>query len=315
MQYNQELFVYPFQWFIKIDSVSREPFCYRPKSGCKSIRFPLLFHKFVDGLAKIVDGIFISGCHCIHNAVPHVILQNHLAGIVQSTAYRGQLNQHFRTVVTFFHHPLYLFQMADGPGQTIDNGFLILMDMAMAVGSTFSMLMQMLLHVTLKFRQDIRPFPTHKYIHYTQFPKTPQALPGDIPTKIKTLTYGLFLYIIMQKRQRRIHPMHEHHHHEHHHHHDHDHDHHHHHDHDHGCSGSCQGCASQCEHTPMEELMALMKYMVGHNAAHAKELADLAGQLQQLGNHAAYEQVMAAVSDFEKGNMRLSMVLASVEAK
>ena len=58
-----------------------------------------------------------------------------------------------------------------------------------------------------------------------------------------------------------------------------------------------------------------MKYMVGHNAAHAKELADLAGQLQQLGNHAAYEQVMAAVSDFEKGNMRLSMVLASVEAK
>lgn len=105
--------------------------------------------------------------------------------------------------------------------------------------------------------------------------------------------------------------MHEHHHHEHHHH---DHDHHEH-PHDHGCSGSCQGCASQCEHTPMEELMALMKYMAGHNAAHAKELADLAGQLQKIGNHAAYEQVMAAVSDFEKGNMRLSMVLASMEAK
>ena len=105
--------------------------------------------------------------------------------------------------------------------------------------------------------------------------------------------------------------MHEHHHHEHHHH---EHDHHEH-PHDHGCSGSCQGCASQCEHTPMEELMALMKYMAGHNAAHAKELADLAGQLQKIGNHAAYEQVMAAVSDFEKGNMRLSMVLASMEAK
>ena len=103
--------------------------------------------------------------------------------------------------------------------------------------------------------------------------------------------------------------------HEHHHHHDHDHDHHHHHDHDHGCTGSCQGCASQCEHTPMEELMALMKYMVGHNASHAKELADLAGQLEKLGNRMAYEQVMAAVSDFEKGNMRLSMVLASIETK
>ena len=109
--------------------------------------------------------------------------------------------------------------------------------------------------------------------------------------------------------------MHDHHHHEHHHHHDHDHHDHHHHDHDHGCSGSCQGCASQCEHTPMEELMALMRYMVGHNASHARELADLAGQLEKLGNRMAYEQVMAAVSDFEKGNMRLSMVLASIETK
>ena len=65
----------------------------------------------------------------------------------------------------------------------------------------------------------------------------------------------------------------------------------------------------------MEELMALMKYMVGHNASHAKELADLAGQLEKLGNRMAYEQVMAAVSDFEKGNMRLSMVLASLDIK
>ena len=110
-------------------------------------------------------------------------------------------------------------------------------------------------------------------------------------------------------------PGHHHDHEHHHHHHDHDHDHHHHHDHDHGCSGSCQGCASQCEHSPMEELMALMKYMAGHNAAHAKELADLAGQLEKLGNRMAYEQVMAAVSDFEKGNMRLSMVLASLDIK
>jgi hypothetical protein len=65
----------------------------------------------------------------------------------------------------------------------------------------------------------------------------------------------------------------------------------------------------------MEELMALMKYMVGHNAAHAKELADLAQQLEKAGSHTAFEQVMAAVSDFEKGNMRLSVVLSSLEAK
>ena len=95
--------------------------------------------------------------------------------------------------------------------------------------------------------------------------------------------------------------------------HEHLHDHGHTHSHSHECGGSCQGCASQCEHTPMEELLALMNYMVGHNAAHAKELADLASQLEKAGSHAAYEQVMAAVSDFEKGNMRLSMVLASLK--
>ena len=124
--------------------------------------------------------------------------------------------------------------------------------------------------------------------------------------------------------------MHEHHHHHHdhdcgcghdHHHHDHDHchehehdhchDHDHHHDHDCGCG--CGGCGSHCEHSPMEELVALMKYMVGHNAAHAKELADLATKLQEAGSPTAFEQVMAAVSDFEKGNMRLSMVLAALD--
>ena len=97
------------------------------------------------------------------------------------------------------------------------------------------------------------------------------------------------------------------------HHHDHSHDHGHSHDHASPCAGGCGSCATPCEHTPMEELMALMKYMVGHNASHARELAQLAGQFQSIGNNAAYEQVMAAVSDFEKGNMRLSVVLASLD--
>jgi len=103
------------------------------------------------------------------------------------------------------------------------------------------------------------------------------------------------------------------------HNHDHAHEHPHHHEeghtHSHGCAGSCAGCAGGCEHTPMDELLALMKYMIGHNAAHARELADLAIQLEKAGSHVAYEQVMAAVSDFEKGNMRLSAVLASLNIK
>ena len=119
--------------------------------------------------------------------------------------------------------------------------------------------------------------------------------------------------------------------HEHCHCHDHDHDHPHTHEHLHehgtehthshecGCGhdhhhdhGHCHSCGGHCEHTADEELKALMKYMIGHNAAHAKELAQLATKLQETGNRAAYEQVLAAVSDFEKGNMRLSVVLASL---
>ena len=56
-----------------------------------------------------------------------------------------------------------------------------------------------------------------------------------------------------------------------------------------------------------------MKYMVGHNASHANELAQLAARLKDLGEDTAYEQIMLAVSDFEKGNMRLSTVLAAME--
>ncbi len=63
----------------------------------------------------------------------------------------------------------------------------------------------------------------------------------------------------------------------------------------------------------MEELLALMTYMANHNTAHANELANLAKQLHDMGSHAAYEQVMAAVSDYEKGNLRLRAVLASLK--
>lgn len=74
------------------------------------------------------------------------------------------------------------------------------------------------------------------------------------------------------------------------------------------CHGDCAGCSGD----PKEELVAVMRYMVNHNTAHANELAALAKQLQQMGDSTGYEQVMAAVSDFEKGNMRLSAVLAAM---
>ena len=81
----------------------------------------------------------------------------------------------------------------------------------------------------------------------------------------------------------------------------------------HHCDGaSCASCGG-CEHTPKEELMALMQYMVKHNAAHANELANLAKKLGDLGDKMAYEQVMLAVSDYEKGNLRLSTILAALQ--
>lgn len=100
--------------------------------------------------------------------------------------------------------------------------------------------------------------------------------------------------------------------------HEHTHPHEHTHEHTHGgCQGGCEtGCASGCAGCaggdPRKELTALMKYMVGHNAAHANELAQLARQLQDIGETTAYEQIMLAVSDFEKGNLRLSTVLAAM---
>ena len=112
--------------------------------------------------------------------------------------------------------------------------------------------------------------------------------------------------------------------HEHSHAHAHDHVHPHEHDHLHGeghthdhshCAGSCGDCHSHCDHTPQEELVALMKYMVGHNASHARELAERAAKVEKVCGHAAYEQIMAAVSDFEKGNLRLSAVLAALDVK
>ncbi|MEA4965470.1 MAG: cobalt transporter [Oscillospiraceae bacterium] len=101
------------------------------------------------------------------------------------------------------------------------------------------------------------------------------------------------------------------------HHHDHEHDQEHEHEHDHTHSADCQGdcghdCAA-CSQDPKAELLALMNYMVKHNTAHCAELEGLGKQLKELGMEQAYEQVLQAVSDFEKGNLRLSTVLASLQ--
>lgn len=92
---------------------------------------------------------------------------------------------------------------------------------------------------------------------------------------------------------------------------EHNHQHTHAHSHEHTHDGHNHTHEHHHEHThaPMDELVALMKYMVGHNAAHAKELADLAVKLDEAGSHASYHKVMDAVACFEKGNEMLAEVL------
>ena len=61
--------------------------------------------------------------------------------------------------------------------------------------------------------------------------------------------------------------------------------------------------------TPMDELLALMKFTVKHNDAHAQELAELADQLRTSGKANAYQKVIAAVSSFHMVNAQLDAVV------
>ena len=66
--------------------------------------------------------------------------------------------------------------------------------------------------------------------------------------------------------------------------------------------------------TPMDELLALMRFTVAHNDAHAQELAELAGQLQSAGKTRAYAQIMDAVTDFDMVNAKLDAVFRQLSA-
>ena len=71
-----------------------------------------------------------------------------------------------------------------------------------------------------------------------------------------------------------------------------------------------QGHEAPAGDAPLEELLALMKFMVAHNDAHAQEVAELAMQLMDAGRRSAYDRIMDAVSDFDMANAKLAGVLA-----
>ena len=67
--------------------------------------------------------------------------------------------------------------------------------------------------------------------------------------------------------------------------------------------------------TPLEELLAMMKYLVSHNDAHAQEVAELARELMMAGKDVAYDEIMDAVSDFDMVNAKLAAVLTNLTAQ
>ena len=90
--------------------------------------------------------------------------------------------------------------------------------------------------------------------------------------------------------------------------HDHTHDHSHSCEHSHECVSAC-GNSGECKN----ETVALLSYMLDHNEHHAAELDQMADNLQKLGMDVAAKQIREAVSDFQKGNLRLSLALTTVK--
>lgn len=110
--------------------------------------------------------------------------------------------------------------------------------------------------------------------------------------------------------------------------HEHGHEHEHTHTHSHeetGCSGCTAGCGGhEQEHAhehshshaapvTQDQMTALLDYMLKHNQSHAAELDQMAAKLQAAGKADAAEQIKKAVDEFQKGNLYLSLALATVK--
>lgn len=84
--------------------------------------------------------------------------------------------------------------------------------------------------------------------------------------------------------------------------------------HTHGCEHN-HTCGSDCQNSGdcKNETVALLSYMLDHNEHHAAELDQMADNLAKLGMDTAAKQIKEAVSEFQKGNLRLSLALTTVK--
>lgn len=100
--------------------------------------------------------------------------------------------------------------------------------------------------------------------------------------------------------------------------HEHSHEEGHGHQHDHGHTHGCEHshtCGTDCQNSGdcKNETVALLSYMLDHNEHHAAELDQMADNLAKLGMDTAAKQIKEAVSEFQKGNLRLSLALTTVK--
>ncbi len=79
-------------------------------------------------------------------------------------------------------------------------------------------------------------------------------------------------------------------------------------EHNHTCGSNCQN-SGDCKN----ETVALLSYMLDHNEHHAAELDQMADNLVKLGMDTAAKQIKEAVSEFQKGNLRLGLALTTVK--
>jgi len=64
--------------------------------------------------------------------------------------------------------------------------------------------------------------------------------------------------------------------------------------------------------TPIEKLLALMNFMVGHNDSHVKEIVDLAAKLKNTGREQAYLSILDAAENFRSANAHLRAVMDEI---
>ncbi len=62
----------------------------------------------------------------------------------------------------------------------------------------------------------------------------------------------------------------------------------------------------------LDELIALINYLVNHNKAHNNELRELALKLDAVKNKEAYDEILEAISIYDRANGKLEDALKKV---